>query len=77
MLKRKPLYQLSLHELTELTRPIDHALRAQKLEKGLYNVYSSNTGDKSVLIRDYADKTEQVSVNATTGRSRTLNRHAK
>ena len=73
----KPLYQLSLHELAELMRPVDHALRAQKLENGLYNVYSGNTANKAVLIRDYADKTEQVRVNITTGDTRTLSRRIK
>ncbi len=68
----KPLYQLSLHELAELMRPADRALRAQKLEKGLYNVYSGNTSNKAVFIRDYVDKTEQVRVNAVTGQTRTL-----
>lgn len=73
----KPLYQLSLHELTELMRPVDRALRAQKLEKGLYNVYSGNTANKAVLIRDYADKTEQVRVNIATGNTQTLSRRIK
>jgi len=74
---RKPLYKLSMHELAELMRPVDRALRAQKLKKGLYNVYSGNTADKAVLIRDYADKTEQVRVNIATGDTRTLRRHIK
>ena len=74
---RKPLYQLSLHELAELMRPVDRALRAQKLEKGLYNVYSGNTANKAVLIRDYADKTEQVRVNIATGNTQTLSRRIK
>jgi len=74
---RKPLYQLSLHELAELMRPVDRALRAQNLEKGLYNVYSGDTANKSVLIRDYADKTERVRVNIATGRTRTLSRRIK
>jgi hypothetical protein len=74
---RKPLYQLSMHELAELIQPADRALRAQKLEKGLYNVYSGNDADKAILIRDYADKTEQVSVNVATGHTRTLSRHIK
>jgi hypothetical protein len=73
----KPLYQLSLHELAELMRPVDRALRDQKLEKGLYNVYSGNTANKAVLIRDYADKTEQVRVNIATGDTRTLSRRIK
>jgi len=74
---RKPLYQLSLHELAELMQPVDTALRAQKLEKGLYNVYSGNTANKAVLIRDYADKTEEVHVNFATGHTRTLRRRIK
>jgi len=65
----KPLYQLM--------RPVDRALRAQKLEKGLYNVYSGNTANKAVLIRDYADKTEQVRVNIATGNTQTLSRRIK
>ena len=74
---RKPLYQLSLHELAELMQPVDTALRAQKLENGLYNVYSGNTANKAVLIRDYADKTEEVHVNFATGHTRTLRRRIK
>jgi thiamine phosphate synthase YjbQ (UPF0047 family) len=74
---RKPLYKLSLLELAELTRPADRALRNQKLEKGLYNVYSANTANKAVLIRDYTDKTEQVRVDIATGGARTLRRRIK
>ena len=73
----KPLYQLSIHELAELMRPVDRALRAQKLEKGLYNVYSGNTANKAVLIRDYTDKTEHVRVDIATGRTRTVRRRIK
>jgi hypothetical protein len=74
---RKPLYQLSMHELAELMQPVDRALRAQKLANGLYNVYSGNTASKAVLIRDYADKTERVRVNSATGDTRTLSRRIK
>lgn len=74
---RKPLYQLSMHELAELMQPVDRALRAQKLAKGLYNVYSGNTASKAVLIRDYADKTERVRVDIATGDTRTLSRRIK
>ena len=74
---RKPLYQLSLQELAELMQPFDRALRAQKLEKGLYNVYSGDPGNKSVLIRDYADKTEHVRVDIATGRTRAVRRRIK
>jgi hypothetical protein len=74
---RKPLYQLSLQELAELTQPFDRALRAQKLEKGLYNIYSGDTASKAVFIRDYAGKTELVHVDIATGRTRTLKRRMK
>ncbi|MDR3696364.1 hypothetical protein [Mucilaginibacter sp.] len=66
-----------MQELAELMQPVDRALRAQKLEKGLYNVYSGNTANKAVLIRDYADKTERVHVNIATGATRTLSRRIK
>jgi len=74
---RKPLYQLSMHELAELIRPKDRILRAQKLEKGLYNIYSGNTANKFLLIRDYSNKTEDVRFNIATGHTRTLRRRIK
>lgn len=67
---------MNLAELAELMRPVDQAMQAEKLAKGLYNVYQSSEG-KSIITRDYADRTEQVRVNAATGQTRTIGRRAK
>jgi hypothetical protein len=76
MSSRKPLYQMSLAEQAALVQPVDRALQADKLTKGLYNIYQSGE-DKTVLILDYADKTEQVRVNTVTGQTRTIRRRIK
>lgn len=67
---------MSLSEQAALVQPVDRALQAEKLAKGLYNIYQSSD-DKTVLILDYADKTEQVRVDTATGQTRTLRRRLK
>jgi hypothetical protein len=76
MSSRKPLYQMSLAEQAALAQPADRALQAEKLAMGLYNIYQSGE-DQTVLILDYADKTEQVRVDTATGQTRTIRRQLK
>jgi thiamine phosphate synthase YjbQ (UPF0047 family) len=76
MRSRKPLHELTLQEQAELVTPVIAQVQQDNLEKGLYNIYQPAT-TRNIMVHEYRDHTEEVSVSAVTGRTRTVKRTVK
>jgi hypothetical protein len=75
-MKRKALHELSLREQGAFLQPIAERVGRENLDKGSYNVYQAGEAN-NVLVHDYCDHTEQVRVDAATGRTQTVRRVQK
>lgn len=67
---------MTLAEQAALVQPVDRALQADKLNKGLYNIYQSDE-DKKILILEHKNKIEHIKVDTSTGQTHTIRQYRK
>jgi hypothetical protein len=70
-----PISANSLKELEDLVMPEIQRVKAEQLQAGLYNLYRYNgvDGSKNLFVRKYANHSELVKVDVTTGESHIIN----
>lgn len=71
--KFKPLFKQTLLEQSDWLKPQLEQVQSENLSRGLYNSYRNELCvTKDLLVHEYPDRKELVSINAITGQTTTV-----